>query len=156
MEQALDLTPDADTLKLRCKLSKNHEKTLVLMMHQISECGRFVQSYAKDVNFCMSFISFKVDNGLIRSLGKRFIKNMASNEKKIVVNFQETLMKLRHNFLSEVIVTVEINVFRILAELESITEVIKGLGVWCFIVVMLQLYTTLIDLDLKLQELPYG
>lgn len=65
MEHALDLAPDADTLNLRCKLSKNHEKTLILMMDQISECGRFVQSYVKDVNFCTSFISFKVYNVLI-------------------------------------------------------------------------------------------
>lgn len=57
------------------------------------------------------------------------MKNMTSNGKAVVEKFRETLEKLRDNFLSEVIVAVEINVFRMLAELESITGVIKGLGV---------------------------
>lgn len=56
IDQTLDLAPDADSLRMCCESSKNHQKTLLRMLEQISECGYFIQSYVKDVNFCKSFI----------------------------------------------------------------------------------------------------
>jgi hypothetical protein len=51
IEMALDLAPDVDTLRSRCQKSDRHEKTLTRLLEQITECGHFIQSYVKDVNF---------------------------------------------------------------------------------------------------------
>jgi len=52
METALDLAPDPKTLRSRCKQSDKHEKTLIRLLEQIEECGRFIQSYVEDEGFC--------------------------------------------------------------------------------------------------------
>jgi hypothetical protein len=66
---ALDLAPDADTLRSRCRKSDRHEKTLARLLEQTSECGHFIQLYAKDVNFGMyytlSITRRKVANSLV-------------------------------------------------------------------------------------------
>ena len=49
---ALDLGPDADELAMRCKRSKNHEKTFVRLLEQVNECGHFIQSYVMNDSFC--------------------------------------------------------------------------------------------------------
>jgi len=63
MEQALHLAPETELLdvaRLRssCERSANRRKTVMHMMAQISECGHFIQSYVKDVNFCVHIFSF--------------------------------------------------------------------------------------------------
>ena len=50
------------------------------------------------------------------------------DKKTVIDRYQQALKKLRDDFLSEVIVTVDTNVFRIIAEVESITDGIKDLG----------------------------
>jgi len=51
IEAALDLDPDTEMLRSRCQKSDRHEKTLCQLLELISECGHFIQSYVKDVNF---------------------------------------------------------------------------------------------------------
>ena len=48
---ALDFVADADKLISLCQNSDDLKKTLILLLEQISECGYFIQSYVKDVNF---------------------------------------------------------------------------------------------------------
>ena len=56
------------------------------------------------------------------------MKNLVSDGKTVVDNYRQALGKLRDDFLGEVIVTVEINVFRILAEMKEVNENIQGIG----------------------------
>jgi len=56
------------------------------------------------------------------------VKNIFKDKKTVIDRYQQALKKLRDDFLSEVIVTVDTNVFRIIAEVESITDGIKDLG----------------------------
>ncbi len=56
------------------------------------------------------------------------MKNIVKDTKTVIDKYQQALKKLRDDFLSEVIVTVHMNVFRIIAEVESITDGIKDLG----------------------------
>jgi len=56
------------------------------------------------------------------------VKNIVKDTKTVIDKYQQALKKLRDDFLSEVIVTVHMNVFRIIAEVESITDGIKDLG----------------------------
>ena len=46
-------TPDAPTLSFYCEQWKERRETFKDMMNLITNCGYFIQSYAKDVNFCM-------------------------------------------------------------------------------------------------------
>ena len=56
MEQALHLALDnepldAEKLKLACEKSEKRKETVKRLMNLITECGYFIQKYAKDVNF---------------------------------------------------------------------------------------------------------
>lgn len=63
IELALDLAPDEETLRSRCRKSDRHEKTLARLLAQITECGHFIQSYVKDVNFgVFYFLSTRSDS----------------------------------------------------------------------------------------------
>ncbi len=53
------------------------------------------------------------------------MKNVLSDGKTVVDNYRQTLEKLCNDFLQKVIVTVEINVFCILAEVKSLDENLK-------------------------------
>jgi len=58
LKLALRLTPDTEALdaaalKLYCEQSEKRKETFNDMMNLITNCGYFIQSYAKDVSFCM-------------------------------------------------------------------------------------------------------
>jgi len=130
IEGALDLASDAEMLRFRCKRSANHEKTLCRLFDQIGKCRRFIQTYVKDVNFCKSSPSCMLFFELIHeSSGIRSIKNIGGDTKNVIEDYRQMLKKLRDDFVSEAIVNVEIDVSRILVEVESISESIKGLGI---------------------------
>jgi hypothetical protein len=59
---------------------------------------------------------------LIGLLGKRLLKNLVGDGQTMIENFRQVLKKLRDDFISDVIVSVETNVFRILAAVESIRK----------------------------------
>ena len=71
---------------------------------------------------------------------------------KKIENYREILKKLRDDIRSEVVVTAEVNVFRILSEMESITAFMKELSLRRVINIIMLFLT---DLDLKLQNLLY-
>jgi len=57
------------------------------------------------------------------------LKNIVNDKKAVIDKYRQALKTLRDDFLSEVIVTVDMNVFRIITEVASIAEGIKDLGV---------------------------
>jgi len=129
IDVALDLAPDEDTLRSRCEKSDHHKKTLTRLLEQITECGHFIQSYVKDVNFgtCFSH-SAHTRFQRINHSGNRLLKHFVSNGKTVVDNFRRMLRKLREDFVSEVIVNVETDIFRIIEEVESIDEDVRAVG----------------------------
>ena len=120
IEVALDLTPGRRHIKITLP---RHEKTLARLLEQTGVCRHFIQSYVNDVNFCMT-----KGCKLIGLSGKRLLKNLGSDGKTVIENFRQVLKKLRDDIISDVIVSVETNVFRILAPMESIRKDIKDLG----------------------------
>jgi hypothetical protein len=52
MHEAMDFAMDANTLREYCKGTQM--TILIQLIDQITECGRFIQSYAEDTNFCTS------------------------------------------------------------------------------------------------------
>jgi len=57
------------------------------------------------------------------------MKRILNDGRTVVDKYRQTLRNLRVDFLSETIMNVEGNVIRILAEVETINESIKELGV---------------------------
>jgi len=55
------------------------------------------------------------------------LKNLL-NGKTVLDNFRQVLKKLRKDFLSDVIIIVEANIIRILAEAEFIGESVRAVG----------------------------
>jgi predicted transcriptional regulator len=128
IEVALDLTPDADTMRPRCQKSDRHEKTLSRLLEHLTECGHFIQSYVEDVNFGSCHLFSTRPQVLINRSAKRMLKNLVNDGKTVIQNFRQILKKLRDDFVSDVIVAVETNVFRILADVVSIGENVRLLG----------------------------
>ena len=99
-------------MRLRCGCSNNHKKTL---KSPITECGYFIQSYPKDVSFCMYSFYFVLPFVLnYHLLGKCPTKNILSNGKIAVEGYRESLKKLGNYFVSVSIADVEINMFCII------------------------------------------
>jgi len=70
LKRALRLAPDTETLdaatlKRQCEQSKNRKETFNDMMGLITNCGYFIQSYAKDVSFCMYPFLLQFSTGLL-------------------------------------------------------------------------------------------
>src|SRR5258705_2651959 len=84
--------------------------------------------WGMSTSVCASFSPYIQGSILINLLGKRLLKFLVINGKTTVENFQQMLRKLRKDFISDVIVNVETNVFRILAEMGSIHENVRALG----------------------------
>ena len=111
--------------------------------------------------------------------GERFRKNFFSKKRTVVDSYRQVLSKLHGSFLGQVIVTVESNIFLILAEVKAINENvkefgkditelmenmkdieenIKEIGEQHIVICNLQLGSNTIfsDLDLQLEKLQYG
>ena len=134
IRQSLPLAPDdepLDTAKLRsrCEQSRNRKKTVEQLIDLITACGLFIQSYAEDVKLCMwLLLSHSVANMMCQ--GKRLAKNLISNKAEDIATFRQQLRKLHDAFIDETIVDVDINVQRILANVESIGERLEDHGMW--------------------------
>ena len=74
------------------------------------------------------------------------MKNVLSDGKTVVDNFRQVLKKLREDFLSDVIITVEANIIRLSESVGAVGKDIKEV----------KEKVDRIDENLKLQNLPYG
>lgn len=52
LKDMMDTVHAAEDLEARCHDPKQAE-IITKMLQQTGECGHFIQSYAKDINFCM-------------------------------------------------------------------------------------------------------
>ena len=51
MRDAFEFTQDAKPLKEKVE---KHEKTVTLLLQQVTECSRFISDYSKSNSFCQS------------------------------------------------------------------------------------------------------
>jgi hypothetical protein len=86
---------------------------LTQMLKDVGTCCDFIQSYAKDSQFCTSFSS--ASSAFVDMLfsGKRTLKNIGGVEDKIK-ELSDVLVKRRIAFLDLAIISVEITAFQIL------------------------------------------
>ena len=107
VDQAPGLVQDAETLRLRCQRSDNHKKCLIDL---ITECGYFIQSHLKDVNFSVYSLYFFLPSVLNSHVVGKLMKNVLSNGKMVVENHRKTFQKLHNDFVNEAIVNAELNI----------------------------------------------
>jgi hypothetical protein len=120
MHDAFDFAHHEDTLK-SIKPQSEQARTITLMLQDVCSCCDFIQSYAKDSQFCTpsSSASLAVVNMLFS--GKRTLKNIGGGPEETIKELSDVLVKRRKAFLDQATISTEITAFQILDELEKIS-----------------------------------
>ena len=129
MHDAFDFAHHEDTLK-SIKPQSEQARTLTLMLQHVCDCCNFIQSYAKDSQFCTSSRSASLGFVNIVFSGKRTLKNIGGGPEEKIKVMSDVLVKLRKAFLDQATISTEIAAFRILDELEKISTQFSDDGRW--------------------------
>ncbi|KAH9051374.1 hypothetical protein EDB83DRAFT_1307890 [Lactarius deliciosus] len=135
MRDAFDFTNHEDTLK-SIKPDSKQATILTLMLQDICNCGDFIQSYAKDLEFW-----------------KRTLKNVGGGVSKEIEDLSTALAEHRRAFFDEAIIATEITAFQILDDV----GIIKAKVDW--ISTHLEWVSSQVSddrVDAKISEIPYG
>ncbi len=120
MHDAFDFTHHEDTLK-SIKPDSKQARILTLMLQDVCSCSDFIQSYAKDSEFCKLSSSTPLAGVNVRFSGKRTLKNMGSGATKEIEDLSAALVEHRRAFLEQGIITTEITAFQILDDVGIIS-----------------------------------
>ncbi|KAH9024628.1 hypothetical protein EDB85DRAFT_2150360 [Lactarius pseudohatsudake] len=135
MRDAFDFTNHEDTLK-SIKPDSKQAKILTLMLQDICNCGDFIQSYAKELEFW-----------------KRTLKNVGGGASKEIEDLSAALAEHRRTFFDQAIISTEITAFQILDDV----GIIKAKVDW--ISTHLEWISSQVSddrVDAKISEIPYG
>ena len=110
------------------KPQSEQAQILTLMLQDVCSCCDFIQSYAKDSQFCMSSppASLAFVNRL--SSGKRTLKNIDGKPEEKIKELSDTLVKRRTAFLDQATITTEITAFQILDDVANISNQLQNLS----------------------------
>jgi hypothetical protein len=100
---------------------------LTLMFLHVCNCCDFIQSYAKDSQYCMWPLPIPVADVNIQFLGKRILKTTSSQVDKKIEDFRTTLLKLHRAFVDEATITTEITALQILDGVGIISANVDGI-----------------------------
>jgi hypothetical protein len=127
MHDAFDFAHHEDTLK-SIKQPSEQAQILTLMLQDVCSCCDFIQSYAKDSEFCTSPSSalFAFVNMLFP--GKRTLRNIDGGPEKKIKELSDVLIKRRKAFLDQVTISTEITVFQILDDVAKISTQLQYLS----------------------------
>src|SRR6266481_4735630 len=155
MHDAFDFVHHEDTLK-SIKPRSEQARILTLMLQDVCSCCDFIQSYARDSQFCMlsSHTSLAFVNVVFS--GKRTLKNIRGGPDNKIKDLSDALDKRRRAFLGQATISTEITVFQILDDLGRLSSQISEAGRSFF---MLSGFTDLmvvIELNAIIREIPYG
>jgi len=113
MHDALDFAHHEDTLK-SIKPQSEQMRILTLMLQDVCSCCDFIQSYAKDSQFCTSTSSVSLAFVNVVFLGKRTLKNIGGGPEEKIKELSDVLVKRRNAFLDQATISTEITAFQIL------------------------------------------
>ncbi len=113
MHDAFDFVRHGDTLK-SIKPDSKQAEIFTLMLRDVCSCGDFIQSYAKDSQFCTLSLSSPLAGVNVRLLGKRTLRNMGGGVAKEIEDLCAALVEHRRAFLDHATITTEITAFQIL------------------------------------------
>ena len=127
MHDAFDFAHHEDTLK-SIKPQSEQARILTLMLQDVCSCCDFIQSYAKDSQFCTSssFPSLALMNMLFS--GKRTLKNVGGGPEEKTKDLSELLVKRRKAFLDQATISTEIAAFQILDDVAKISTQVSDAG----------------------------
>ncbi len=120
IHDAFDFAHHEDTVK-SIKPDSQQAKILTLMLQDVCNCSDFIQSYAKDSQFCMSSLSRPLAGVNVWFSGKRTLKNLGGGATKEIEDLSAALVEHRRAFLDQAIVITEITVSQILDDVGIIS-----------------------------------
>ncbi len=113
IHDAFDFAHHEDTLK-SIKPDSKQAQVLTLMLQDVCSCSDFIQSYAKDSQFCKLSSSTPLAGVNVRFSGKRTLKNTTGGATKEIEDLSTALVQHRRAFLEQGVITTEITAFQIL------------------------------------------
>ncbi len=155
MHDAFDFAHHENALK-SIKPQLEQARILTLMLQDVCSCCDFIQSYARDLQFCMLSSSAPLAFCKCSIFRERRLKNTGGGPENKIKDLSDALDKRRRAFLGQVIISTEITVFQILYDLGKLSSQTLDAS-RSFI--MLSGFTDLIvviELDAKIGEIPYG
>ena len=127
MHDAFDFTHHQDTLK-SIKPESEQAQILSLMLEDVCSCCDFIQSYAKDSQFCMSSWSASLAFVNVLFLGKRTLKNIGRGPEEEIKKLSDVFVKRRNEFLGQATISTEITAFQILDDVAQISSQLSVVG----------------------------
>ena len=127
MHDAFDFAHHEDTLK-SIKPQSEQARILALMLQDVCSCCDFIQSYAKDSQFCTS--SSTASLGFVNLLfsGRRTLKNIDGGPDEKITELSDVLVKRRNAFLEQATISTEITAFQILDDVAKISTQVSDAG----------------------------
>ena len=127
MQDAFDFAYHEDTLK-SIKPQSKQAQILTLMLQDVCSCCDFIQSYAKDSQFCTSssLASLAFVNMLFS--GKRTLKNIGDGPDEKIKKLSDVLVERRKAFLDQATISIEITAFQILDDVVKISTQLQYLS----------------------------
>ena len=127
MHGAFDFSHHEDTLK-SIKPQSEQARILTLMLQDVCSCCDFIQSYAKDSEFCTSSSSASLAFVNILFLGKRTLKSIDGGPEKKIKELSDVLIERRKAFLDQATISTEITAFQILEDVAKISTQLQYLS----------------------------
>ena len=129
IHDAFDFADDEDTSLIKSiKPESKQARLLTQMLKDVGTCCDFIQSYAKDQNFCTS--SSSVSSALVNMLfaGKRTLKHIGDGPDDKIKELSDVLVKGRTAFLDRAIISTQITAFQILDDVANISTQLQDLS----------------------------
>jgi len=127
MHDASDFAHHEDILK-SIKPDSKQAEILTMILRDVCTCSDFIQSYAKDSQFCMLSSSSLLDAVNVWFSGKRTLKNMGGGVAKDIQDLSAALVEHRRAFLDQAAITTEITVFQILDGVGILSVKVDGIS----------------------------
>jgi len=127
MHDAFDFAHHEDTLK-SIKPQSEQARILTLMLQDVCSCCDFIQSYAKDSQFCTSSSSPSLAFANVLFSGERTLKNTDGKPDKKIKDLSDVLVKRRKAFLDQATISTEITAFQILDDVAKVSTQLQYLS----------------------------
>ena len=98
------------------------------MLQDVGTCCDFIQSYAKDTQFCTS--SSLSSSAFVNVLfsGKRTLKNIGGGPEDKIKELSDVLVERRTAFLDRAVISTQITAFQILDDVANISTQLQDLS----------------------------
>ena len=126
MHDAFDFAHHEDTLK-SIKPQSEQARILTLILQDVCSCCDFIQSYAKDSQFCTSSSSDSLAFVNMLFSGKRTLTNAGVGLEAKIKELSDILVERRKAFLGQATISTEITAFQILDDVAKISTQLQDL-----------------------------